>query len=323
MKTILITGITGQDGLFLTKKYLEEFPEIKIIGVTRKTKNELFFNRLKKLNIKNYDNISLLNVDLTNKNSTKNFLEEIKPTYVVNLSGPSSVYESLLYPKKTIHQITMIFENLTTSLIELNNLCNFFQSSSSEMYDSKLTGKLDEQSKMIPNSPYAEGKLYNHNKVITLSDKYNWNIVSGIMFNHESEFRDDSYLTSKIINKAYKISKNQESTLTIGSLDYLRDWSFAGDIAEAIFKLISTDAKKDFVIGSGKSWYIRDLLEIIFSYFNLNYQNHTVVDRSLLRDGDPIQKLSNPEKIFNTCGWCYTMEFEDLIKRCIENKTLI
>lgn len=320
MKTILITGITGQDGLFLTKKYLEEFSESKIIGVTRNTKNKLFFNRLNKLNIKKYDNISLFEVDLTDKNSTKNFLNEVKPTHVVNLSGPSSVYESLLYPKRTIHQITRIFENLTTSLIELNNLCNFFQSSSSEMYDSKLTGKLDEQNKMIANSPYAEAKLHNHNKVISLSDDYDWNIISGIMFNHESEFRNDSYLTSKIIHKAYKISKKQESTLTVGSLDYLRDWSFAGDIAEAIFKLISTDSRKDFVIGSGKGWSIRDLIEIVFSYFNLNYENHINVDTSLLRDGDPVQRLSNPEKIFNTCGWSSTMEFEDLIKRCIEKR---
>ena len=111
--------------------------------------------------------------------------------------------------------------------------CNFFQASSSEMFSTNLDGKTDEFSKLEPNSPYAKAKVTNHNKLLGLINEYQWNMTSGIMFNHESEFRENNYLTSKIINTAFQIYKKREDKLIIGSLDYVRDWSFAGDIMEA------------------------------------------------------------------------------------------
>lgn len=320
MKTILITGITGQDGLFLSKKFIDKYPDSLIYGISRQKNNDTFTTNLKKLGVKNTKNLKLHQINLNNKDEVAKFISAIKPTNVINLAGPSSVYNSFLNPDKTISEITNIFENLVNSLLENNNLCNFFQASSSEMFDYKLNERLNEDSKMKPNSPYAVGKLKNHERVIELSEKHNWNITSGIMFNHESEFRNDSYLISKVIITAQKISKKQANELTLGSLDYIRDWSFAGDIADAIFTLNTKESGQDYVIGSGLGHTIRELVEIIFKFFELDISNFIKIDNSLLREGDPISKISNPKKIFEEFGWKAETNFENFVTRCIRKK---
>jgi GDPmannose 4,6-dehydratase len=323
MKTILITGITGQDGLFLSKKFIDTHPDCLIYGISRQRNNDTFIANLKKLGVKNTKNLKLHDINLNNKDEVTKFISTIKPTNVINLAGPSSVYNSFKNPDKTISEITNIFENLVNSLVENNNLCNFFQASSSEMFDYKLNERLDEDSEMKPNSPYAVGKLQNHERVIELSEKHNWNITSGIMFNHESEFRNDSYLISKVIITAQKISKKQASELIVGSLDYIRDWSFAGDIADAIFTLNTNNSGQDYVVGSGLGHTIRELVEIIFKFFELDISDFIKIDNSLLREGDPISKISNPKKIFEEFGWKAETNFENFVTRCIEKKISI
>ena len=157
-------------------------------------------------------------------------------------------------------------------------------------------------------------------KLLNLIDEHEWNMTSGIMFNHESEFRENNYLTSK--NHKYSIFKfiKKEDKLIIGSLDYVRDWSFAGDIMDAASILTFSDAKGPYVLGSGTGKSIKDLVEIVFSYFNLDWEKYVIVDNSLLRSGDPKIKISDPSKIFDEFGWKTNLSFEDLIERCIENK---
>ena len=188
------------------------------------------------------------------------------------------------------------------------------------MFSPNLEGKIDESCKLEPNSPYAKAKVSNHKKLLNLIDEHEWNLTSGIMFNHESEFRENNYLTSKIINTAFQIYKKREDKLIIGSLDYVRDWSFAGDIMEAASILTFNDAKGSYVLGSGVGKSIKDLVQIVFSYFNLDWDKYVVVDNSLLRSGDPKIKISDPSKIFNEYGWKTKLSFEDLIERCIEKK---
>ena len=244
----------------------------------------------------------------------------VRPNKIFNLSGPSSVYDSFTNPKQTENTILTIFNNLIEVLLSKDMKCNFFQASSSEMFGTNLDGKTDELSKLEPNSPYAKAKVTNHNKLLGLINDYQWNMTSGIMFNHESEFRENNYLTSKIINTAFQIYKKREDKLIIGSLDYVRDWSFAGDIMEAASILTFNDAKGSYVLGSGVGKSIKDLVQIVFSYFNLDWDKYVVVDNSLLRSGDPKIKISDPSKIFNEYGWKTKLSFEDLIERCIEKK---
>ena len=153
-----------------------------------------------------------------------------------------------------------------------------------------------------------------------LTELYDWNIVSGIMFNHESEFRNKNYLTGKIINSAIEIKKGYKSKLEIGSLEYIRDWSFAGDIVEAMTLLLNNDARGSFVIGSGSGNSIEHMAQIVFDYFGLPLNDYIEINKSLLRQGDPIVKISNPLKILNKIGWKSKTNFEELLIRCIEKR---
>ena len=212
MKKILITGITGQDGLLLTEKYLNENENHFVYGISRSNDLNLFYKKLHSLHVKSVENLKILNIDLNNRNQVFDLLKKINPQAVYNFSGPSSVYQSLDNKEGSISTIKNIFDNLTESLIKLENFCNFFQASSSEMFENVSNNAIDENTRMVPNSPYASGKHENHKTVLKLSKEFNWNIVSGIMFNHESEFREDDYLIKKIINSADKISKKQMSS---------------------------------------------------------------------------------------------------------------
>ena len=319
MENILITGITGQDGIFLTHKLIKQNKNFSIIGISRQKDSLPFYNKLKLLGTNDFNKIKILNTDLTNKQAVDLLIKEVSPTRVFNLSGPSSVYESLNNPENTNKLITGIFDNLTESLITHKNFCNFFQASSSEMLSGGSEGIIDENSKEKPNSPYAKSKLNNHKKVLNLSDEFSWNIVSGIMFNHESEFRDSNYLTSKIISGVKNINNKKLEFLDIGSIDYMRDWCFAGDVMDAAIKLSFGNAKGSYIIGSGKGHTIQEILEIVFGSYNLNWRKYVSIDKNLLRKGDPKIKIANPKKIHHEFGWTAETSFFDLIMRCMNN----
>ena len=320
MKNILITGITGQDGLFLTAEILKKQPDYKIYGISRKEDSVNFYRKLNSITKLETNNIELVSTDLTDFEETKKLLQIIHPSYVYNLSGPSSVYDSLLSPEKSYLTITKIFSNLTNALIEESNFCNFFQASSSEMFGLELNKPLEENTPFVPNSPYAKAKLENHNKTQALSKSHNWNIYSGIMFNHESQFREDNYLFMKIINEAIKIKKYQSNTLVLGSLNYTRDWSYARDISEGIFKINTEGSSNAYILGSGIGHTIKDVVEIVFKAFNLNFEEYVRIDESLIRGGDPKKIVSNPSKIKEELNWFTTVSFEELIGICINSR---
>lgn len=321
MKRVLITGITGQDGIFLTKEILNLFPECKIFGITRSLNNSTFNKNLNSIGCKTLENIFLYNIDLLNFDESKNFITKIKPDTVVNLSGPSSVYKSLNDKGKTVYEIKTIFDNLVNSLIIENNFATFFQASSSEMFGQGNKRKLNEDSLLNPNSPYSFAKLRNHEKVKNLRIKYDWNIFSGIMFNHESQFRKQQYLFMKVISAAELIKAKKQNTLEIGSFDYVRDWSYSNDIAKAIIAILENGISFDYVIGSGKGHKISELLHVVFSYYDLDYREFTIENKNLLRENDPIEKVSDPKKIFEDVNWKAEVNFEKLIHNCIELRT--
>ena len=320
MENILITGISGQDGVFLTSEILKNNPTQNIYGITRQKNKEIFFNKLNTISNTDNQKVKLLNVDLNNLHEISKLIEDIRPDYIYNLSGPSSVYDSFINPLETKSQINSIFENLTSPLINLGLFSNFYQASSSEMFGLHTEERLSEESTFNPNSPYAEAKLENHKKVLDFSQKYDWNIYSGIMFNHESQFREDRYLFMKIINGAIDIKNKKLKKLTVGSLDYIRDWSFAGDISKAMYAITNKGSSNAYVIGSGKGNSIKTVIEIIFDYFNLNLDKYIDVDKNLIRKGDPVSVVSNPKKLNHELGWDNTISFEDLIQICIESK---
>ena len=317
MKKHLITGITGQDGLFLVKKILEEEENPLIFGISRNVDGINFYKNLKSLEIENIENVKLFNLNLIDSLETSYFIKEHSPDNIYNLTGPSSPYESIQNPEKYI-QIETIFDNLTDALIENKHFANFYQASSSEMFENADRTKLNELSKFNPKSPYAKYKFRNHLKVLELRRQFDWNISSGIMFNHESEFRKEKYLFKKVINSALKIKNKQLEKLEVGSLDYVRDWSFAGDISEAIYKISNHGKSDSYVIGSGIENSIGDLISIVFEYFNLDMEKKVHVNPSILRKGDPDYIISDPSKIKNELDWKTSLNFNETVLRCIE-----
>ena len=317
----LITGITGQDGIFLTSIILNNNPNDLVVGISRDQKNKEFFNKLKTISTEkvNTNNIKILNSNLANKNEVNSLIKKASPNFIYNLTGPSSVYKSMLNNDDTYEKITIIFDNLINAVIN-NNPCNFFQASSSEMFDLS-ENPLDENSKFKTRSPYAEAKLHVHEYIQKIKSNYEINISSGIMFNHESEFRNDEYLIMKIIKTAILISEKKEDSLQIGSVDIIRDWSYAGDTADAIFKINNINNSEDYVIGSGKGNKIEVILDIVFEYFNLDWKDFIIIDNSLLRKGDPKSIVSNPIKIYEDTGWKAHTSLEQIIKRCINFRT--
>ena len=323
-KKILITGITGQDGVFLTKKLLEENNNIYISGFSRNAETKEFYKKLQYLNNNlTLENLNIVNVNISNFSAVADFVNQFKPDYVYNLTGPSSVYNSLESPVNTSLEMTTNFMNLINALIQNNNYSNFFQPSSSEMFNQDTSSRLDEGSAFNPLSSYALSKFYIHKFIEILREKYEWNISNGILFNHESEFRENNYLIMKIINGAIDIKNGNKDELTIGSLEMTRDWSFAGDIVEAMQLLVEQGNNSNYVLGSGVGRSIKEIIEFVFEYFKLDWKDYVNVDKELLRTGDPTHVVSNPKKIFNDTGWKTTTSFEELLTRCIEYKEKI
>ena len=320
-KNIVITGITGQDGLFLCSQLLNENNVDTIYGFTRNVNQSNFMKRLnyldKKIDTKKIKFIDSKNLFHKNLNS---LIGEIKPAYIFNMSGPSSVYESLENPENT-RNIEYIFQNLISACLKNNLKPNFFQASSSEMFGNVKQDLLNENTDFFPNSPYAVSKLNVHNSVKKLRIKYEWPIVSGIMFNHESEFREDKYLFMKIVNFAIKTKKNEtKEPLMLGSLEYRRDWSYAQDITQAAIMMLRSENKNDYVLGSGESYSIQEIVEIVFNSFDLNWNKYIHIDPSLLREGDPQEIISDPSKIKNELGWSTTTSIENVIEKIINLK---
>ena len=316
MKKILITGISGQDGIFLTKYLLEKNPDINITGISRSNPEKSIYGKLKYLGHSNFNKINIYNLNLEDKKQVTNFIKDINPDVVYNLSGPSSVYKSFV-DSDNKNTIINIFNNLTSAIIENKSFPRFFQASSSEMFGAS-NRILNENSPFSPNSPYAEAKLINHLKVKELNENYNWPIISGIMFNHESEFRGKDYLIMKIIRSAKEISLNPNKRLTLGSLDYIRDWSYASDTVNAIYEITSKGSTSDYVIGSGVGKSIKDMVIHIFNYFNLDWTNFVDINQSLLREGDPTRIVSDPSKLKMELNWNTKINFNQMLDKCIK-----
>lgn len=314
----LITGITGQDGLFLSSKLLEK--DSQIYGLSRSNNTDSFYSKLATIsNSKQFDKISILNVNLSSQKEVSDFIGSIQPDYIFNFSGPSSVYDSYKNPSEYKYLITQTFDNLIKGCKENKIFPNFFQASSSEMF-AENDIKINELCPFDPKSPYAEAKLNIHYQIQDLRNKYSWKINSGIMFNHESEFRNDEYLIMKIIKYAKLIKSGTNDALTLGSLDLIRDWSYAKDVVEASYLINHYSNGGDYVIGSGVGNSIKHIVDLVFGHFSLNYEEYLKTDKKLLRPDSPKSIISNPEKIHKEFNWSAKIKFDELIYKCIESR---
>lgn len=317
---IVITGATGQDGIFLIDKLLRE-TEGKIFACTRRKKN-FDFNKLNYLdNKEEYSRVKIVELDFLNYQEVFNFLNDVNPNMLFNLMGPSSVKSFIDKPKEMEQIALSSFENIINSFINSRNFCNIFQSSSSEMYGYDSKKPFDENSKFEPISAYAKSKHNLHLKCEDLIKTYDWPIVSGIMFNHESEFRNSNFLIMNLIEKAIEIKNGVNQIVTLPSFQISRDWSYARDIAEAIFELAINNLSGSYVIGSGNSTSLEEISNYIFKKIGLDYNNYVKINSNELRHGEPINTLSNPSKIKQDIGWEASKDIYYVIDKMYDYKT--
>lgn len=318
MKKILITGISGQDGLYLSSKILSTKPDSLIYGITRTNNTKQILDRINFLNPKaKLESLKFLNVDFNNYDKVNDLISTFKPDVLFNLSGPSNVNKSIGNTDYYLNYLVGNFENITKSVVSSKLKTKIFQASSSEMFHNSDKA-LNEHSDMKPRNPYSEAKYDIHNKVSVLRKEEGLNISSGIMFNHESIYRDSSFLIMKIISTALDIKNGLCQKLSIGSLDYKRDWSFAGDMMDAVLLISQQETLNDYVLGSGKSTKVQKIIRHVFSAMNLNWEEFIEIDRHLLREGDPISILSDPSKIYNELGWKTTTDMEEILSTMVE-----
>ena len=179
---------------------------------------------------------------------------------------------------------------------------------------------LNEDSNFNPISPYANSKYYIHKMISFYRDRYDWSLSSGILFNHESEFRPDEYLIMKIINSAIQIKNRKRKSLEVGSLDLIRDWGYAGDYTLAMQMMLEKNPGIDYVIGSGKGTSVKEMLNYVFGFFDMDFKEYITVNKNLLRENEPNKIVSNPDKILNDIGWKSTTNFDEIINKCISFK---
>ena len=314
---VLITGGSGQDGIFLVDKILKD-TNFDIYVCTR-NKKFFDFNKLKYLkNNEDLRRLKLIEINYLNFEDVLDIFTNVHPNYIYNLMGPSSVNLFNSNPEEMNHIATSSFNNIINALIKTNNFCSFYQASSSEMYGYDAEFPFDEHSKFKPNSHYAKSKYSLHLKCLDLKDKYEWNIVSGIMFNHESEFRTSSFLIMKLVEKVIDINNGNSSILELPSLAIKRDWTYAKEMSEAITKLTFDNLNGSYVIGSGKSHSIGEIADYLFKKVNLDYRDFVKENNSYMRDGEPLEVVSNPLKMKNDTGWVSKLTIFEILDKMYE-----
>lgn len=317
MSTAFITGITGQDGYYLAKLLLDK--GYKVHGAIRRSST---FNtsRIEELISEHSENgdLQLYYSDLLDSSSLNNLINKIKPDEVYNLAAQSHVAVSFQNPVFTSQTGTLGSISILEALRSVDYNIKFYQASSSEMYGGALKESLNEDSPFDPKSPYAASKVFAHNITKIYRESYDLFAVNGILFNHESPYRGETFVTRKITRAVGRIALNLQSKLTLGNLDANRDWGFAGDYVEAMWQMMQHDTPKDWVIATGQTQSVKEFAKLAFEHVNLNWEDYVVTSEKYFRPNEVEHLLGDPSKAKNELGWTPKTSFEDLVKMMVD-----
>tara|TARA_X000000368_G_scaffold408930_1_gene390184 strand:- start:955 stop:1986 length:1032 start_codon:yes stop_codon:yes gene_type:complete len=317
MSTAFITGITGQDGYYLAKLLLDK--GYKVHGAIRRSST---FNtsRIEELISEHSENgdLQLYYSDLLDSSSLNNLINKIKPDEVYNLAAQSHVAVSFQNPVFTSQTGTLGSISILEALRSVDYNIKFYQASSSEMYGGALKESLNEDSPFEPKSPYAASKVFAHNITKIYRESYDLFAVNGILFNHESPYRGETFVTRKITRAVGRIALNLQSKLTLGNLDANRDWGFAGDYVEAMWQMMQHDTPKDWVIATGQTQSVKEFAKLAFEHVNLNWEDYVVTSEKYFRPNEVEHLLGDPSKAKNELGWTPKTSFEDLVKMMVD-----
>ena len=267
MKTAIITGITGQDGAYLSKLLLEK--DYIVYGTYRRTASMNFW-RIEELGVRNNPNLHLVGYDLTDPSSAIRLLEKINPDEVYNLAAQSFVAASFCEPISTSHITGLGVLNLLEAIRIVNPKIRFYQASSSEMFGLAQEVPQCETTAFYPRSPYGVAKAYAHWMTVNYRESYDIFGVSGILFNHESPLRGLEFVTRKITDGLARVKLGKQSHIELGNLDAKRDWGYASDYVEGMWKMLQTDMPSTYVLSSGRTEKIRDFIEMACNELDIN-----------------------------------------------------
>ena len=313
MKTALITGINGMDGshladLLLTKGY-------KVYGMERRSSslNDINTKHLK-------DKIITLNGDMTDQNSLLRCLKESKPDEVYNLAAQSFVGESWNTPEHTSNVTGLGVLRILEAIREFNPKIKFYQASSSEMFGRMVENPAREVTPFYPRSPYGVAKLYGHWITKNYRESYNMFACSGILFNHESERRGIEFVTRKISDGVARIKLGLSNKITLGNLDAKRDWGYAPDYVEAMWLMMQQETPEDYVIATGKTYSIRDFLDIAFKHIGIkDWSKFVKQDLKYMRPAEVDVLRGDFTKSKSKLKWIPKTSFVDLVQIMVNN----
>jgi GDPmannose 4,6-dehydratase len=317
-RTALITGITGQDGGYLTELLLEK--GYTIHGMIRPTSG-IAGTRLGELmdSPAGYaDRISLHNAELTDSTSLSLLMDKTDPDEVYHLAGQSHIQISFDLPEYTGETTALGTLRILESIRKRGKEVRFYQAATSEVFGEPEEAPQTERTPFRPVNPYAAAKLYAYSIVGAYRRAYGLHASNGILFNHESPYRGTNYVTRKIVRAAVRIAAGLDTSVSLGNLDARRDWGFAGDYVRAMHLMVLADKADDYVIATGVAHSVREFCEVAFARVGLDYQKYVKVDERLLRPIDITETRGDAAKARADLGWEPTVSFEDLVAMMVD-----
>ncbi len=309
-KVALITGITGQDGSYLAELLLERGYEVH--GMVRRSSTEKF-DRI--VHIK--DQLTLHQADLLDQLSIIRMLEDARPDELYNLAAQSFVPTSWAQPLLTGEFTALGVTRLLEAIRTVNPAIKFYQASSSEMFGMVRETPQNEQTPFYPRSPYGVAKVYGHFITVNYRESYDLFAVSGILFNHESPRRGFEFVSRKVSHAVARIKAGLQSELRMGNLEARRDWGYAGDYVEAMWLMLQQPEPEDYVIGTGITHAVSDLLEAAFGAADLDWHDYVTEDAELLRPAEVEHLCADPARARTDLGWEPKVGFEELIRMMV------
>ncbi len=318
----LITGITGQDGYYLAKLLLEK--DYEVHGLIRRSSN-INTIRIDSLIAEYFgsEKFNLYYSDLLDSSSLTNLINNIMPDEIYNLAAQSHVAVSFKNPIYSTNTSTVGTLTILESLRNTDKKIKFYQASSSEMYGGKANGLLDENSEFDPKSPYAAAKLFSYNITKIYRESYDIFGVNGILFNHESPLRGETFVTRKISRAVGRIHNHIQTKLTLGNLDASRDWGYAGDYVKGMYLMLQHSKADDWVLATGETYTVRDFAEAAFKYVGLDWQDYVQTSEKYLRPNEVDYLLGDSSKAKKELGWKVEVNFENLVKKMVESDLLL
>jgi len=314
IKTAMITGVTGQDGSYLAQFLLEK--GYKVIGLKRRT-STICTERVD--HIYGHKNFEMRYFELNDVGSMWRLLQEYKPDEIYNLAAQSHVRVSFEVPESTVDSIAMGTLRLLEAARHIVPNARIYQASSSEMFGANPEYPQSEDTALMPASPYACAKVFAHSLVRNYRESYGVHASSGILFNHESPRRGETFVTRKITLAAARIKLGLQDKLYLGNLDSKRDWGFAGDYVEMMWLMLQQDVPDDYVVATGRTYTVRAFLESVFDHAGLDIDKYVEIDERLFRPQEVPLLLGDPSKARKKLGWSPKVTFEELAKMMYES----